>query len=126
MLDLSGEKDGSGAGAEGGLGLDVGGEGFEEVIALEEFEHGCRFAAGNDEAIDSIEFFRGSDELRGGAEGGEGPCMGFVCALEGEDADDEGTSCSWLVHRVVLHPLPLRGIPGVKYFESMSYKFLPL
>ena len=47
------EKDRSGAGAEGRDVADEGGEGVEEVVALEEFEHGGGFAAGDDEAVDA-------------------------------------------------------------------------
>ena len=47
------EQDRSGAGAEGVEGLDQGAEGFEEAVALQEFEHGGGLAAGDDEAVDA-------------------------------------------------------------------------
>ncbi len=48
------EEDGAGAGAEGWRGFDEGLEGVEEAAALEEFEEGGGFAAGDDEAVESF------------------------------------------------------------------------
>jgi hypothetical protein len=93
-----GEQDGAGAGAEGRRGLDEGLEGGEEVIALEELEHGGGLAAGHDEAVYFFSFFSAfgtgevfgkADELRGGSEGGEDFGVGFIGALQGEDTDGE-------------------------------------
>ena len=97
VLDVLGEEDGAGAGAEGGGGLDEGLEGVEEAVALEEFEEGGGFAAGDDEAVEIGEFGWSADELCGDAEGSERFGVGFECALQGEDADGEwvyGTCCS--------------------------------
>jgi hypothetical protein len=100
-----GEQDGAGAGAEGGGGLDEGLEGGEEVIALEELEHGGGLAAGHDEAVDLSSFFSAfgtgevfgkADELRGSSEGGEDFGVGFVGALQGEDTD--GQRCRHCFH----------------------------
>ena len=63
ILDVLGEQDGAGAGAEGRRGLDEGLEGVEEAVALEEFEEGGGFAAGDDEAVEIGEFGWGADEL---------------------------------------------------------------
>src|SRR5258708_24168396 len=92
-FDVFGEEDRSGAGAEGRGGADEGLEGVEEVVALEELEHGGGFAAGHDEAVDfwwAGEVFRGADEFGGGSEGLQGLDVRGVCALEGEDAYGEG------------------------------------
>ena len=103
MLDVVGEEDGAGAGAEGGDGLDEGGEGVEELVALEEFEHGGGLAAGDDEAVEMGEFVRGADELCGDAQAEEGAGVGLVGSLEGEDADGEGRAhdsiITWLQSR---------------------------
>jgi len=87
-FDARGEQDGTGAGAEGGRGADVGLQQFEEAVAVEEAEHGGGFAAGHDEAVQGVEFGGDADETRGCAEGGEGADVGVVCALQGEDADE--------------------------------------
>ncbi len=92
--DVLGQQDGAGAGAEGGGGLDEGLEGGEEVIALEELEHGGGLAAGHDEAVyfssfGAGEVFGQADELRGGSEGGEDFGVGFVGALQGEDSNGQ-------------------------------------
>ena len=76
----------SGAGAEGWRGCDEGFEGSEEAVALEEFEEGSGFAAGDDEAVQIDEFGWGADEFCRRAESSEGFGVGFECALEGEDA----------------------------------------
>jgi hypothetical protein len=85
------EEDCSGAGAEGGRGFDEGLEGVEEAAALEEFEEGGGFAAGDDEAVEICEFGGSADELRGDAESCEGFGVGLECSLQGEDADREGS-----------------------------------
>jgi len=96
VLDVCGEEDGTSARAEGGGGLDEGLEGIEEVVALKEFEHGGGFAAGHDEAVHkcgTVGTFKvgwEADELGYGSEGAERFGVGFVGALEGEDAYDEG------------------------------------
>lgn len=89
MLDLFGEENGSGAGAESGGVLNEGDEGVEEVVALEEFEHGGGLAAGDDEAVDSFQLRGGADEFGGDAEGGDGAGVGLVGSLKGEDADGD-------------------------------------
>src|SRR6266851_4080129 len=84
-FDVFGEEDCSGAGAEGWGGADEGFEGVEEVVALEELEHGGGLAAGHDEAVDfwwAGEVFRGADEFGGGSEGLPGLDVRGVCALE--------------------------------------------
>src|ERR1700677_2574944 len=90
MLDVFGEEDCAGAGAEGGGGLDEGGEGVEELVALKEFEHGGGLAAGDDEAVEVGEFVWRAKEFGCDAESGEDFGVGFVGALQGEDADGEG------------------------------------
>ncbi len=65
VLDVRGEENGSGAGSKGWGGLDEGLEGIEEVVALEEFEHGGGFAAGHDEAVNAFEVGGEADELGG-------------------------------------------------------------
>src|SRR6266851_560329 len=78
-------------GGGGRGGADEGLEGVEEVVALEELEHGGGLAAWHDEAVDAGEFFGGADELGGGTEGLQGLDVRGVCALEGEDAYGEGS-----------------------------------
>ena len=65
-------------------------EGVEEAAALEEFEEGGGFAAGDDEAVEAIEFGRSADEFSVDAKGGECFGVGFECALEGKDAYGQG------------------------------------
>ena len=84
------QEDRAGAGAEGGGGFDEGLESVEEASALEEFEEGGGLAAGDDEAVEIVEFGWGADELRGDAEGCKGFGVGFECALQGKDADGAG------------------------------------
>src|SRR6266568_8005332 len=93
VRDFFGEEDRAGAGAEGRGAADEGLEGVEEVVALEELEHGGGLAAGHDEAVDfwwAGEVFRGADEFWGGSEGLQGLDVRSVCALEGEDSYGEG------------------------------------
>lgn len=87
MLNVLGEEDGTGAGAEGGSVLDEAGEGVKELIALEELEHGGGLAAGDDEAVEIDQLFGGANKLGGDAKVGEGLGVGLVSALKGEDAD---------------------------------------
>jgi hypothetical protein len=88
MLDVFGEEDSAGAGSEGRDGLDEGGEGIEEAVALEELEHGGGFASGNDEAIDAglafggEELVRSADQFGLDAKGGQGVCVRLVGPLE--------------------------------------------
>jgi len=91
VRDFFGEEDRSSAGAEGRGGADEGFEGVEEVVALEELEHGGGLAAGHDETVDAGEFFGGADEFGGGSESLQGLDVRGVCALEGEDAYGKGT-----------------------------------
>ena len=104
LLDVFGEEDGAGAGAEGGGVLDEGGEDVEELVALKEFEHGGGLAAGDDEAVDGWlaveggEFAGGADELGRDTEGLQGFGVGLVGALQGEDADGQGpVELCWLL-----------------------------
>ena len=87
VRDFGGEQDASGAGAEGGLGADEVLEGGEEAVALEKFEEGGGFAAGDDEAVDCGELLGFADEDGLGAGFAQGLGVGVVVALEGEDAD---------------------------------------
>ena len=87
MGDLVGEQDAAGAGAEGGLVLDEGAERGEEAVTFQEFEEGCGFTAGNDEAIDCAELFGFADEDGLGSGFAEGLGVGIVVALDGENAD---------------------------------------
>ncbi len=89
VLDAVGEQDGSGTGAEGGGGFDEGAEDFEEVIVLEELEHGGGFAAGHDEAVEAGELVWSADEAWDGTEGLDSLGVGFVGTLEGEYPDGE-------------------------------------
>ena len=87
MRDFFGEQNAAGAGAEGGLGADEVLQGGEEAVALEKLEEGGGFAAGDDEAVDVGEFFGLADEDRLGSGFAQGCGVGFVVALDGEDAD---------------------------------------
>ena len=114
MLNVGGEQDGAGAGAEGGGGANPGLEDFEEAIALEEFEHGGGFAAGHDEAGDSIEVLRGADEAWSCAERDEDFAVRVIGALEGEDAYPKDG----------LFPLSgrERSVPGGAGFASFAHE----
>ena len=71
MADFFGKQNASGAGAEGGGFVDEVVEEIEEVVAGEEVEHGGGLAAGQDEAVEAVEFLGTADEARGCSEGGE-------------------------------------------------------
>lgn len=87
IADFFGQKDASGAGAEGRLLADEALEGVEETVAGEESEEGGRFAAGNDEAVDVCQFFRLADEDGFGSGVAEGGGVSVEIALNGEDSD---------------------------------------
>ena len=91
ILDFGGEQDGSGAGAEGGLGVD-------EILQLceaffaEKFQECAGFAARDDEAVDGIELLGFFDEDDFGAEFFEAEAVGVEIALQGQDSDFHGGS----------------------------------
>jgi len=87
VADVAGKQDGTGAGAEGGFGVGEGLEGVEEVTSVEEFEDGGGFAAGENEAVELVEFIGIADFDRVGAGLSEGSGVGGEVALNGEDAD---------------------------------------
>jgi hypothetical protein len=123
ILDVIGEEDGSSAGSEGGDGTDEGREGVEEAVALEKFEHGGGFAAGDDEAVDTgvavggEELVGGSDESGGDAEGGEGLGMGLIGSLEGQDAQD---GCGMLMCWLLCHE-PLNGKTCLLNYKRLDH-----
>ena len=127
MLDVFGEEDGAGAGAEGWVGLDEGGEGVEEVVALEEFEHGGGLATGDDEAVEffwASEFVWGADEFGGDAQGGEGFGVSFVGALQGEDPDGEGRAgLRWLLVHCGASPPSLQKLRKVFILKDLTLYF---
>jgi hypothetical protein len=100
------EQDCARAGAEGGEGADQGSEGFEEAVALQEFEHGGGLAAGDDEAVyaggsfGGEELVRCADEAGGHIEGSEGFGVGFVGSLEGQDANGRKAGCCAIIGHV--------------------------
>ena len=59
----------------------------EEAVALEKFEEGGGFAAGDDESVDAVELLGLADEDRFGTGFAQGGGVGFVVALDGENAD---------------------------------------
>ena len=89
ILDLGGEQDGAGAGAEGGLGVD---EIFQlgEAFFAEKFQERAGFAAGDDEAVDGVELLGLFDEDDFGAEFFEAEAMGVEIALQGQDSNFHG------------------------------------
>ncbi len=82
------EKDGAGAGAEGGLGLNEGLEEVEEATALQVLEEGGGLAAGDDEGVDFGELLGLADQECAGAQVAEALGMGLKRTLQGEDADE--------------------------------------
>ena len=85
--DVFGEEDDSGAGAEGGSGMDEGLEDVEEAALLKEFEHSGGFAAGHDEPVDAFEVRGETDEFGSCAQHTECCRMGVIGSLKGENAD---------------------------------------
>lgn len=64
--DLPGEEDGAGAGSEDWFLLSEGFQDVEEAVPgispIQKSEHGCRFAAGKHESVETFEGFRGFDQ----------------------------------------------------------------
>jgi hypothetical protein len=87
MVNLFGQKDAAGAGAEDGLRADENFEDVVEACAFEVLEEGGGFAARDDERVESGEFFRLADEVRGGAELGEALGVHVEGALQSQHAD---------------------------------------
>ena len=87
IFDLLGEKDGSGAGAEGWLEADELLQFFESGFA-EKFEEGTGFASGDDEAVNLIKLLRLLDEHNFGAELFEPAAVGVKIALQGQNSND--------------------------------------
>ena len=115
--DVFGEEDDSGAGAEGGSGVDEGLEDVEEAALLEEFEHRGGLSAGHDEAVDAFEVRGETDEFRSYAEHAQGCGVGFVCSLKGENAD------CYLSSWCCRHVLPLPKACKVFYPDSLGLDF---
>jgi hypothetical protein len=137
MLNVFGEQDGSGAGAEGGGVEDEGGKGIEESVALKEFEHGGGFAAGDDETIYRgvaigrwitfgldmgfrvVQVCRGADEPGGGVEGLEDAGMRLVGSLKGEDAYGERSTVFRRLLRHVTPPSPAKVVQSLRIMRLM-------
>jgi len=88
VFDLSGQKNGTGAGAEDGVAC--GGkfaDGAVEAFLLEELELGGGFASGKDKAVATIEITDGADFDGRGAEFAEAGGVGGEITLDSEDAD---------------------------------------
>jgi len=87
VADFFRQQDGSGAGAEDWLLLGECFQGVKEAAAIKKLQHGCRFAAGENQGVQIVESFGGLDE--GGLRAGffESGCVAFVVPLDGEDAD---------------------------------------
>jgi len=86
--DVRREEDGSGAGAEDGLGLAVSAERLKEIFAMEDFEHGGAFASRQDEAVGRVHFSGGADLDGLCARCFQRAHMPIVVPLQGEDSDD--------------------------------------
>ncbi len=87
VSDLAGQEDASSAGAEDGVAGGVVAQAVEEVASFQEFENGGGFAAGENEAVQRVQFLGVADLNRLGARFGEGGGVGGVVALDGEDAN---------------------------------------
>ena len=85
ILHFGGEEDCSGAGAEGGLGVDELFEFFESGRA-EELQECSGFAAGDDEAVDGVELLGLFYEDNFSAELFEPAAVGIEIALQGQDS----------------------------------------
>jgi hypothetical protein len=87
VADFAGEENGSGAGAEDRFLRAELAQCLKEVALVEELEHSCGLAAGEDEGGNGGQLL-GLADFRGlGAGLGEGEGVGGVVALDGEDAD---------------------------------------
>src|SRR5208337_858122 len=86
ILDLPGQHDGSRAGAERWLTVDVLVQ-FSEARLVEQLEKGGGFSTGNHQAVDFIELLGLADEYDLRAEFFEAAAMGIEIALQCEDTD---------------------------------------
>src|SRR6185503_15456501 len=78
----------AGAGSESGLGLDKLLKRAEKAIALQKLQKGCRFAAGNDKAVDLSQLLSLANQHRLRARLTQGIGMGVKIALNGEHAEN--------------------------------------
>ena len=82
------KQDAASTGSEGGLAFDEFLERAEKAVALEKFQEGGGFTAGDDEAIDFGKLLGLTDENRFCSGVAEGCGMSVEIALDGEDADE--------------------------------------
>jgi hypothetical protein len=127
--DLAGQQNGSRTGTEYGLLPAKLKKGFKEPTALEELEHGGRFAARKNEAIKPGKLFGVADLDGLGAGICERPSVGGVIPLKGEYADARAESlwrrrnccCEFGVLILQLNRLPTRpGFPGLGHTFLMG------
>ena len=86
-MDLLGEEDHSGAGAEGrGLTDELVKHG-EEAVALQVAEEGGGFASGEDKAVEAVKLIGAANKFCFRADGREGFGVGLVSSLKGEYTD---------------------------------------
>ena len=86
ILDLGGQENCAGTGAEGGLGVDELFQLFESGVA-QELQEGARFAARDHEAINDVEFLGFLDQHNFGTQLLEPAAVSVEIALQGQDTD---------------------------------------
>ena len=90
ILDMSGEENRSGAGAEDGVFFRELADGVEEAFFLEELQLSGGFPAGENQAIAGVEVGYGTHFDRVSAEFAKASGVGFEITLHSEDADFHG------------------------------------
>ena len=98
IFDLSGQENGSGAGAECRFEPRELLQFFESGLA-QEFEESAGFAAGNDQTVELIQLLGPFHEHNLGTQLFEPAAVGVEISLQGQDTDDHFSRWSLVVRR---------------------------
>ena len=87
VLNIGGQQNCPGAGAESRLGADKGAKLFQKAAFGQEIQKCAGFSAGNDDAINVIKLFRFAYQRDHGAQLFEPSLVGCVVTLDGKNTD---------------------------------------